>query len=262
MIAANAHQLDRIHSWLKRRMIDCGCGHYLAFAVGRHAYRVWAYTFSDDYIAFALVDKGNRIVMFDSDGSPEQVDHAMQHLLAEIHDEGHSVVIAEVEVDGACEVAFLEKYGFAKQPNSGLMVLDNRFGDVSEISNAGRKVAFSVKFYDEQYLDRLSGSPYASTEDIGVLTKLHELILPKRAIAFGDGDHCPTKTAIEIEVDGEFHYRGHMRSDDLFWMGAKREPSGIVYFDVIDLFTWKHLVKNNRSTWLDRVGDTPIVIAD
>lgn len=71
------------------------------------------------------------------------------------------------------------------------------------------------------------------------MTRLQEVHLPKRAIAFSGGLVSPEKTIVEIEVDGTLEYAGPLKADECFWIGAQREPSGLVYFKRIDLFTYK-----------------------
>ena len=252
MHKATQEQVNAIHTWLKTEMIESGDRRYLDFCVGRQSAHLWAFDFNDNSIAFALLDRGNEIAMFGCNGSRDQAIYAAKCLLAAIRDEGHSVVTVPKPV--ASQEDFWIALHFEKQPITGRLVLDQRFGHVNDIAVPGRRVPFSIRFYDERYIKKLNLTPFAVTEGTGVLTSIQELIIPKRAVAFGDCLIPAWRTVVEIEVDGKLEIRGHLRSEDFLWIGAKREPSGLLYFDRIDLFTYKHMHASGTGDWLDLIS--------
>ncbi|MBY3151410.1 hypothetical protein HFO56_03280 [Rhizobium laguerreae] len=252
MLKATQEQTNAIHTWLKIEMIETGKRRYLDFCVGRQSAHLWAYDFNDYSIAFALIDKGNEIAMFECNGSHDQAIFAARRLLGEIRNDGHSVAIVPKALQA--REGFWSALHFEKQSETGRLVLDQRFGHVDEIAVPGRRVPFSIRFFDERYIEKLDLMPFAVTEGIGVLTSIQELIIPKRAVAFGDCLTPAWRTVVEIEVDGKLEIKGHLPSEDFLWIGAKREPSGLLYFDRIDLFTYKHMHSSGTREWLDQMS--------
>jgi hypothetical protein len=237
-------------------MIETGDKHYLDFVQNQHRSEtrgsndVWVFRVNGEVMAFAGFRGGPKeIESFRThpslSGNLKRL--AVESLLAEF--ESHDFkVVAFVGDDDKTRV-FMKGIGFKQHNETNILALDLRKDiDLSKID--GREVPFSIRFYPENHYFNNAEEPYVVTEGIGIVTDLQELHLPKKAMAFGDIFFCPSKSTVEIEVDGELVARDHLYRNLIRYLGAKWGKDGVLHFEKIDLLTYKHLDFSTAPTWL------------
>ena len=250
---SNATSADRnsISQWLRREMIETGDDRYLDFVQdqnSRSPAEVWVFKINNEVKAFATFSGPMGIQTFRTHTSLSEPRKrfAAESLVAAFEGYGFRVVTfvgADVETR-----EFMKDIGFVQYGEADILAFDLRKGiDISKVE--GREVSFSIRFYDEKHNLTKNSEPYAVTEGTGIITDLQELHLPKAAIAFGDIGFCPSKTTVEIEVDRELIARGHVNRNLIRYLGAEEGIDGILYFEKIDLFTYKHLDFSTAPTW-------------
>jgi hypothetical protein len=248
---ATSADIRSITKWLRREMIENSDTRYIDFVLdqnGRHPDDVWAFKINGEVMAFASFSGPKQIKAFQIHPSLPEYHRrlAIESLMAEFEAHGFRVVTFVGNENEARKL--LETVGFVQHNESNILAIDLRKDiDLSRIE--GRKVPFAIRFFPEKHFFSVDEKPYSVTEGIGVITQLQELYLPKAALAFGDISFCPSKSTVEIEVDGELLARDHVFRNLIRYLGAERGKDGVLHFEKIDLLTYKHLDFSKAPTW-------------
>lgn len=250
---ATSTDIQSISHWLRREMVEKGDNRYIDFVLSRDSglgREVWVHRINNDVMAFATFQGPKEIKTFTTHPSLSegQKRRAAECLIAEFEVRGFNVVTFDGDGDETREL--FKSLGFVQYKESDILALDLR-KDIDLTHVEGRKVPFSIRFYPENHYFTQGEQPYAVTEGIGVISDLQELHLPKAAIAFGDIFFCPSKSTVEIEVDGELIARDHVYRNIIRYLGAVRDKKDyVLHFEKIDLLTYKHLDFTHARTWL------------
>ncbi|MCV9963866.1 hypothetical protein OIU34_18480 [Pararhizobium sp. BT-229] len=250
---ATSADIQSIAQWLRREMIETGDNRYLDFVRDQnssHSADVWAFKINNEVKAFATFSGPKEIETFRThpslSGSRKRL--AGESLVAEF--EGHGFNVVTFVGDDGETRELMKDIGFVQHKEADELALDLR-KDIDLSNIEGRRVPFSIRFYAENHYFTKDEKPYAVTEGTGVITDLEELHLPKAAIAFGDIPFCPSKSTVEIEVDGELIARDHVYRNLIRYLGAFRDKADyVLHFEKIDLLTYKHLDFTQARTWL------------
>ncbi|MBY3151418.1 hypothetical protein HFO56_03320 [Rhizobium laguerreae] len=228
--------LQQIRTWLRKEAIESGnSGVYKAFLQRSSEAMVWPVSINGNVVAFAVTN-GSEIETYHVKTGLKSREWAANCILADMADK--SYVIAWVAETDRKEREFWEGLGLRPKGKGMSVHLQDMRWPIDPRRIKGAKKRVEVKYYDRSRNADQRDLPFAELDCVGILTAEQQLHLPELAIAFdGQPETNVGPRWVSVRVDGELVVEAELGSAKARELGMKKDPAGVPYVAIIDLYT-------------------------